>query len=103
MIEEHGVAHLHLVADEVAGLIVANAEPRNGMVRRGKGVVDGALGGLGLHQPEVRGLVAQGGGLRINSHCAVGFAGAEGQKGQSLQERLPFEIQEPAAGRGYVS
>ena len=51
VVEERAVAHLHLVAHEVARLIVANAEPRRRLFRRLDEVVDRELVRLGFHQP----------------------------------------------------
>ena len=51
VIEQHAVADLHLVAHEIARLVVAHAAPRRDASRRGEHVVDRALIGLALHQP----------------------------------------------------
>ena len=51
MIEQHLVADLHLVAHEIARLIVAHAEPGAAAPRRTRQVVDAELVGLGFHQP----------------------------------------------------
>jgi len=48
---EHLVADLHLVAHEIARLVVAHAEPRGAVPGRTRKVVDAELVGLGFHQP----------------------------------------------------
>ena len=56
VIKEHGVAHRHVVTDEVSRLIIADAEPRDRLVRSREGVVDGTFPRFGLHQPKAAGL-----------------------------------------------
>jgi hypothetical protein len=51
MVEEREVAYLHLIAHEVARLIVAHAEPGGRLLLRRGEVVDRELVGLRLHQP----------------------------------------------------
>jgi hypothetical protein len=54
MVEQHAVADLHLVAHEVARLVVAHAPPVDGLFRHRQHVVDADHGGLGFHQPVTR-------------------------------------------------
>ena len=51
VIEQHTVADLHLVAHEVARLVVAHTGPGQGLLGRLCQVVDRGLVGLALHQP----------------------------------------------------
>jgi len=51
VIEQHAVAGLHLVAHEVARLIVAHAVPGHALIGQGGEVVDAAISWFGFHQP----------------------------------------------------
>jgi len=53
VVEQHPIAHLHAVAHEIAGLVVAHAGPAHGGVGHGQHVVNRGLGGLGFHEPVV--------------------------------------------------
>ncbi len=55
MIEKHLVADLHLVAHEIARLVIAHAIPGDALPRHGQHIVDAAIGGFGLHQPVTHG------------------------------------------------
>ena len=73
VIEQHAVTHLHRIAHEVAGLVVAHAGPGHSRAGRGQSVVDGALVRLGLHEPELGGPSAGGdaGGGRGSDHARI--------------------------------
>ena len=51
MIEEDQIALLHLVAHEVARLIVAHAIPCHGLFGQGSKVVNADIAWFGFHQP----------------------------------------------------
>ena len=55
VVEEHSVADRHVVAHEVPGLIVSDAEPGDPAAGSGERVVDGALAGFAFHEPEATG------------------------------------------------
>ena len=51
VVEQYTVAGLHLVAHEVACLIIAHAVPCDGLIGQRSEIVDAAVAGFGFHQP----------------------------------------------------
>src|SRR5207247_3321198 len=51
VIEQHAVADAHLVAHEIARLVIADAGPGSDVPRRGERSVDGAFVRLRFHEP----------------------------------------------------
>jgi len=62
VVKQHAVADIHLVAHEVARLIVAHAIPGHGLIGKVGEIVYADIGRLGFHQP-----VAHGSGPEIKS------------------------------------
>ena len=110
VIEEHAVADAHLVAHEVARLVVAHADPGHGLARRRVEVVDRALGRLALHQPVLtrHGGAESGGcpsrtGSRIpEPRVQVGEVSPALGSSDARRSRLPDDVPSPSSARASV-
>src|SRR5438552_4160325 len=85
MIKKGEVADVHLIAHEIARLVVPHAEPGRRLFRHRGEIVDRQLVGLGLHQPVTHGLSR----YPAVSEIGLSLKAHQPKKPESIRKTLP--------------